>query len=92
MKKWENKDFKDTKMGCWLKIELEDDGITVGLFGKSGKEQLFADFLSKGLIATLEKVMDWMELPDGLKAKLYGKWVEQIGKKITNLDLDNDED
>lgn len=89
MKKWEKKDFKDTKMECGLKIELEEDGITVGVFGKSGKEQLFANFLSDGLIATLEKVMDWLEMTDGLKAKLYGKWVEQIGKKITNLDLDD---
>jgi hypothetical protein len=45
-------------MECGLKIELEDDGITVGVFGKSGKEQMFADFLSNGLIATMEKVMD----------------------------------
>lgn len=92
MKKWENKDFKDTKMECGLKIEIEEDGINVGVFGKSGKEQLFADFLSDGLIATLEKVMDWLKITDGLKAKLYGRWVEQIGKRITKLDLDNDED
>lgn len=89
MKKWENKDFKDTKMECGLKIEIEEDGVTVGLFGKSGKEQLFADFLSDGLVATLEKIMDWMETPDWLKAKLYGGWVEQIGKRITKLDLDD---
>lgn len=89
MKKWENKDFKDTKMECGLKIEIEEDGITVGLFGKSGKEQMFADFLSDGLVATLEKIMDWMETPDWLKAKLYGRWVEQIGKKITKLNLDD---
>lgn len=89
MKKWENKDFKDTKMECGLKIEIEEDGVTVGLFGKSGKEQMFADFLSNGLIPTLEKIMDWMETPDWLKAKLYGRWVEQIGKKITKLDLDD---
>lgn len=89
MKKWENKDFKDTNMECGLKIEIEEDGITVGVFGKSGKEQMFADFLSNGLVETLEKIMDWMEMPDGLKAKLYGKWVEQIGKKITKLDLDD---
>ena len=89
MKKWENKDFKDTTMECGLKIEIEEDGITVGVFGKSGKEQMFADFLSNGLIATMEKVMDWLEMPDDLKAKLYGKWVEQIGKKITKLDLDD---
>lgn len=89
MKKWENKDFNDTKMECWLKIEIEEDGISVSLFGKSGKEKMFADFLSDGLIATLEKLLDWMEMPDGLKAKLYGKWVEQIGKKITKLDLDD---
>jgi hypothetical protein len=45
-------------MECGLKIEIEDDGISVGVFGKSGKEQMFANFLSDGLIATLEKVMD----------------------------------
>ena len=89
MKKWEKKDFKNTEMECWLKIELEEDGITVGVFGKGGKEKLFAEFFSDGLVATLEKIMDWMEMPDGLKAKLYGKWVEQIGKKITELDLDD---
>jgi len=89
MKKWENKDFKDTKMECGLKIEIEEDGISVGVFGKGGKEQLFADFLSDGLVATLEKIMDWMEMPDGLKDKLYGKWVEQIGRKISKLDLDD---
>lgn len=89
MKKWEKKDFKDTNMECGLKIELEDDGITVGVFGKGGKEKLFAEFFSDGLIETLEKIMDWMEMPDGLKAKLYGKWVEQIGWKITKLDLDD---
>ena len=89
MKKWEKKDFQDTKMECGLKIEIEEDGISVGVFGKSGKEQMFADFLTDGLIATLEKIMDWMETPDNLKAKLYGKWVEQIGKKITKLDLDD---
>lgn len=89
MKKWEKKDFKNTEMDCGLKIEIEEDGINVGVFGKSGKEWLFADFLSDGLVATLEKIMDWMEMPDGLKAKLYGKWVEQIGKKITKLDLDD---
>ena len=89
MKKWENKDFKDTKMECGLKIEIEDDGISVGVFGKSGKEQLFANFLSDGLIDTFDKIMDWLEMPDGLKAKLYGKWVEEIGKKITKLDLDD---
>lgn len=89
MKKWENKDFKDTKMECGLKIEIEEDGISVGVFGKSGKEKVFADFFTDGLIATLEKILDWMETPDYLKAKLYGKWVEQIGKKITKLDLDD---
>ena len=89
MKKWENKDFNDTKMGCGLKIEIEEDGISVSLFGKSGREQMFAEFLSDGLIATLDKIMDWMEMPDDLKAKLYGKWVEQIGRKITKLDLDD---
>lgn len=89
MKKWENKDFNDTKMECGLKIEIEEDGINVWLFGKSGKEQMFAEFLSDGLIATLDKLMDWMEITDGLKAKLYGRWVEQIGEKITKLDLDD---
>jgi len=89
MKKRENKDFKNTEMECWLKIEIEEDGISVSLFGKSGKEKMFADFLSDGLIATLEKLLDWMETPDWLKAKLYGKWVEQIGKKISKLDLDD---
>ena len=89
MKKWENKDFNDTKMGCGLKIEIEEDGISVGIFGKNWKEKMFADFLSDGLIATLDKIMDWIEMPDGLKAKLYGKWVEEIGKKINNLDLDD---
>ncbi len=89
MKKWEKKDFKDTKMECGFKIEIEEDGITVGVFGKSGKEKLFADFFSDGLVETLERILDWMEMPDGLKAKLFGKWVEQIGKKITKLDLDD---
>lgn len=89
MKKWEKKDFKNTEMECGLKIEIEEDGISVSLFGKSGKEKMFADFLSDGLVATLEKIMDWMEMPDGLKAKLYGKWVEQIGRRITKLDLDD---
>lgn len=89
MKKWEKKDFKNTEMECGLKIEIEEDGISVSFFGKSGKEKMFADFLSDGLVATLEKIMDWMEMPDGLKAKLYGKWVEQIGRRITKLDLDD---
>lgn len=76
-------------MECGLKIEIKEDGIDVGVFGKRGNEWLFADFLSDGLIATLEKLLDWMEMPDWLKAKLYGKWVEQIGKKITKLNLDD---
>lgn len=92
MKKWEKKDFKDTNMECGLKIEIEEDGISVWVFGKSGNEGLFADFLSDGLVAMLEKILDWMDMPDDLKAKLYGRWVEQIGKRLTKLDFDNLDD
>ncbi len=76
-------------MECGLKIEIEEDGVILGVFCKGGKEKLFADFFSDRLVETLERILDWIEMPDGLKAKLYGKWVEQIGKKITKLDLDD---
>ena len=37
--------------------------------------------------------MNWMEVPDNLKFKIYTKWLKQIAKRLEELDLySNDEE
>lgn len=84
--------MKKTVKPVEIKITVADDGVEVAVVGNKWNEQLFADFLGDGAIPTLAKILEWMEVPDDLKAKLYGRWVEQIGKRLTKLDFDNLDD
>ena len=92
MKKWETKknpEVVETK----LVIILKEDDVVVEVHWNAWGEKDFADYLVEGVIPTFYKIMNWMEVPDGLKLKIYTKWINQISKILEGLDLhSNDEE
>lgn len=89
MKKWETKKAVEQE----LKIILKGDDVVVELHWSAWGEQDFADYLVDGVIPTFAKIMNWMEVPDRLKFKIYTKWMKQIAKRLDELDLhSNDEE
>ena len=77
---------------CKLEITIKEDDVEVKMIGEKGSEQLMADFLSDGFIPVGAKILEGIEMPDDLKAKLFGRWIKQIGKRLEELDFDNLDD
>ena len=86
MKKWETKKAVEQE----LKIILKGDDVVVELHWSAWGEKDFADYLVEGVIPTFAKIMDWMEVTDDLKFKIYTKWLKQIAKRLDDLDFRED--
>ena len=80
------------KSECKLEITIRENDVEVRLVGEKGTEQLMADFLSDGFIPVGGKILEGIDMPDDLRAKLFGRWVKQIGKRLEELDFDNLDD
>lgn len=77
---------------CKIEITIGENDIEVKVKGKDGEEKLLADFMSDGFIPVWAKILEDTGLPDDLTAKLFGRWIRLIGKRLEKLDFNNLED